>query len=61
MTEEEIFMEILNKGEYQVSDLERETNLENIKNEVAQIIASMCVNRDNLAPVPVAMVMKGMN
>ena len=53
-------MEILNKGEYQVSDLEREANLENLRREVATIVANMCVDKNNLAPVPVALVQKAM-
>jgi ribosome maturation protein Sdo1 len=45
MTESEIFMEILNKGEYQVSDLEREALLENMKKDVAHIIVGMSVDK----------------
>jgi ribosome maturation protein Sdo1 len=45
MTESEIFMEILNKGEYQVSDLEREALLENMKKEVAHLIVGMSVDK----------------
>lgn len=37
-------MEILNKGELQVSDLERDDKLENLKKAIANIIASKCVN-----------------
>lgn len=44
LTEEEIIMEILNKGEFQVSDKERESQLENLKLDIANIIVKMAVN-----------------
>jgi ribosome maturation protein SDO1 len=44
LSEEEIIMEILNKGEMQVSDLEREDQLENLKKDIANIISQKCVN-----------------
>jgi len=58
LSEEQILMEILNKGEYQVGDLEREANLDNVRKEVAILVANMCVDKNNLAPVPVALVQK---
>ena len=61
MTESEIFMEILNKGEYQVSDLEREALLENMKKEVAHLIVGMSVDKQNLTSVPLTIVLKAMN
>jgi ribosome maturation protein Sdo1 len=37
-------MEILNKGEFQVSDKEREGQLENLRLDIANIIVKMTVN-----------------
>lgn len=39
MSEDEIIKEILNKGELQVSDLERDDQIENLKKDIANIIA----------------------
>lgn len=38
LTEEDIIHEILNKGNMQVSDLEREDQLDNLKKDIANII-----------------------
>ena len=54
-------MEILNKGEFQVSDLEREAQLENIRKEVAHIIVSMTVNKKDLSNFPLSIIMKAMS
>lgn len=37
-------MEILNKGEFQISDKERDDQLENLKLDIANIISKMSVN-----------------
>ena len=37
-------MEILNKGEFQISDKERDDQLDNLKLDIANIIAKMSVN-----------------
>jgi ribosome maturation protein Sdo1 len=34
----------LNKGELQVSELERDDQLDNLKKEIANIISQKCVN-----------------
>ena len=47
MSSDEIIVEILNKGEYQVSEIERENQLDNLKNEIANIICKMCVNQED--------------
>lgn len=41
---DQIIMEILNKGEFQVSDKEREGQLENLRLDIANIIVKMSVN-----------------
>ena len=61
MTEQEIFMEILNKGEFQVSDLEREAGLENVRKEVAHIIVGMCVNSKDQSNFPLSIILKAMS
>ena len=60
MTRDEIFMEILNKGEYQVSDGERDLQLENLKKEVAHIIVDMTVNKETLGSWPISIILKAM-
>jgi len=54
-------MEILNKGEFQVSDLEREGQLENLRKEVAHIIVAMCVNSKDLTSYPLSIILKAMS
>lgn len=60
MTKDLIFTEILNKGEYQVSDHERELQLENLRKEVGKIIVFMTVNSNDLTPWPITLIMKAM-
>ena len=60
MTEQEVFMEILNKGEFQVSDLEREAILDSMRKEVANHIVEMCVHSQNGSPFPVEIILKVM-
>ena len=54
-------MEILNKGDFQVSDLEREGQLDNLRKEVAHIIVDMCVNSKNLRPFPINQILQAMS
>ena len=61
MTRDEIFMEILNKGEYQVSDGERELMLENLKKEVAHQIVEQAVNSETLSKWPISIILKAMS
>ncbi len=61
LTEEEIIQEILNKGEMQVSDLEREDQLDNLKKDIANIIVSKCVNTKDQKQFPVSIIVKAMN
>ena len=60
LTVDEIFMEILNKGEYQISDLEREQLIDNMKKEVAHLIVEMSVNSNDLRPFPLNAILKAM-
>ena len=60
MSSDEIIIEILNKGEYQVSELERENQLDNLKNEIANIISKMCVNQEDGNQFPVSIIVKAM-
>ena len=53
-------MEILNKGEYQVSDLEREIILENLKNEIAHKIVDMSVSSKDGTAIPLSIILKVM-
>ena len=61
MSEDEIIIEILNKGEMQVSDLEREDQLENMKKDIANIIQQKCVNSKEKTQFPVSIILKAMN
>ena len=47
MSRDEIVIEILNKGEYQMSELERNDKLESIKLDIANWISQQCVNSEN--------------
>ncbi|CDW78721.1 ribosome maturation protein sbds-like [Stylonychia lemnae] len=58
---DEIIMEILNKGDLQVSELERDDQLDNLKKEIANIIAQKCVNTTDGKQFPVSIIMKAMN
>ena len=60
MTEPQIFMEILNKGEFQVSDLEREAMLEQIRKEIANRIVEMSVHAKNGSSFPIEIILKVM-
>ena len=61
MSSHDIIIEILNKGEYQVSEIERENQLDNLKNEIANIICKMCVNQEDGNQFPVSIIVKAMN
>eukprot|EP00350_Pseudokeronopsis_sp_OXSARD2_P006467 CAMPEP_0170557702 /NCGR_PEP_ID=MMETSP0211-20121228/29372_1 /TAXON_ID=311385 /ORGANISM="Pseudokeronopsis sp., Strain OXSARD2" /LENGTH=149 /DNA_ID=CAMNT_0010868953 /DNA_START=164 /DNA_END=610 /DNA_ORIENTATION=- len=61
MTREEIIIEILNKGELQVSDLERDEKLESLKKDIANIIVQKCVSSEDKTQFPVSTILKAMN
>lgn len=60
LSENEIIIEILNKGEFQVSDKEREGQLENLTLDIANIIAKMAVNSKDGNQFPVSIILKAM-
>ena len=51
----------MNKGELQVSDLEREDQLENLRKDIANIIMSKCVNSKDGKQFPVSIILKAMS
>ena len=52
---------ILNKGQMQVSDLERESEFESLKLKIANLVSTMCVNKETSVPFPVSMILKAMD
>ena len=61
MSHDEVMIEILNKGELQVSELERNEQLENLKKQIAGIIAQKCVSTTDSKQFPVSIIIKAMN
>lgn len=55
-----VCLEILNKGELQVSEKERAHQLESTYKDIATIIADKCVNPETKRPYPVGMIEKAM-
>lgn len=55
-----ICVEILDKGELQISEKERSTQLESAAKDVATIISEKCVNSETKRPFPVSMIEKSM-
>lgn len=60
LSEDEIIMEILNKGEFQQSDKEREGQFENLRLDIANIIVKMTENTKDGNQFPVSMILKAM-
>lgn len=56
----EICKEILAKGELQVSEKERQSNLESMFKEIATMCADKCVNPETNRPYPVTIIEKAM-
>lgn len=56
----EIIKEILAKGQLQVSEKEREAELEQMRNNIADKIVKMTVNSMNLVPFPESIIKKAM-
>lgn len=57
---DEICLEILAKGELQVSEKERHAQLESMFRDIATIVADKCVNPDTNRPYTVTMIEKAM-
>lgn len=55
-----VCLEILNKGELQVSEKERAVQLDSTFKDIATIIADKCVNPETKRPYPVGMIEKAM-
>eukprot|EP00116_Pleurobrachia_bachei_P004085 sb/3464347/ len=55
-----ICLEILEKGEFQLSEKERQSALSNKFTEIANCISSMCINPTTERPYPVSMLEKAM-
>jgi len=58
--QDEICLEILAKGELQVSEKERHAQLESMFRDIATIVADKCVNPDTNRPYTVTMIEKAM-
>eukprot|EP01132_Coremiostelium_polycephalum_P003799 gene3799-4728_t len=58
--EREILLQILEKGELQVSSKERENQSEQTFKDIATIIAEKCVNTETQRPIPVSIIEKAM-
>uniref|UniRef100_A0A1B6II35 Ribosome maturation protein SBDS n=1 Tax=Homalodisca liturata TaxID=320908 RepID=A0A1B6II35_9HEMI len=56
----EICKEILAKGELQVSDKERQTQLDSLFKDIATTVADKCVNPETKRPYPVSIIEKAM-
>lgn len=56
----QICLQILAKGEQQVSEKERHTQLESMYRDIATIVAEKCVNPENNRPHPVTLIEKAM-
>ncbi|KAJ8880962.1 hypothetical protein PR048_017435 [Dryococelus australis] len=56
----EICKEILSKGELQVSDKERNSQLESLFKDIATTVADKCVNPESKRPYPVSLIEKAM-
>ncbi|KAK7590902.1 hypothetical protein V9T40_002515 [Parthenolecanium corni] len=55
-----ICLEILEKGELQISDKERAAHLDTLTKEIATIISDKCVNPENKRPYPTSIIIKAM-
>ncbi|KAJ9591724.1 hypothetical protein L9F63_001752, partial [Diploptera punctata] len=56
----DVCKEILAKGELQVSDKERQSQLESLFRDIATTVADKCVNPETKRPYPVSMIEKAM-
>ncbi|PVF96292.1 putative Shwachman-Bodian-diamond syndrome protein [Serendipita vermifera] len=58
---EDIVKEILQRGEIQVGEKEREHELSNLWKEIATLISERCVDPETQMPIPVGMIEKAMH
>lgn len=61
MTKQQIIDLILNKGDIQVSEKERESNLSNIKNDIASIITEKTFNKETGKPFTQNEILQALN
>ena len=54
------WFQILSKGELQISEKERQVQLESMFKDVATIVADKCINPDTKRPYPVSIIEKSM-
>lgn len=57
---QKICIEILDKGELQISEKERQTKLESVAKDVATIVSEKCINSETKRPFPVSIIEKSM-
>ncbi|KAJ1656892.1 hypothetical protein IWQ61_003612 [Dispira simplex] len=57
---DKIIQEILNKGELQVSEKERQNKMDNLHRDIATIVAEKCVNPQTKRPYTMTMIEKAM-
>lgn len=55
-----VSLKILAKGELQVSEKERSTQLESMFRDIATIVADKCVNPESKRPYPVGIIERAM-
>lgn len=60
MSRDDVIIEILNKGEFQMSETERDDKLEKVKLDIANIISKECVNSEDGNAFPVSIIMRAM-
>lgn len=60
-TVDEIVLEILKKGELQVGEKERSHELDQMRREIATLVAEKCVDPETQRPHTVTMIAKAMN
>ena len=58
MSYEEIVKLILDKGEIQISEKERDHNISNMKNDIANIIVEKTYNKETGLPFPQSMILR---
>ena len=60
MTRDEIIIEILNKGEFQLSIMEREVQTDKIMLDISNWISSQCINSENGNQFPSSIILRAM-
>ena len=58
--EDVVCVEVLNKGEFQVSEEERQMMVDSLYRDVASRVADMCVNQETQLPYPLSTIDRAM-